>query len=123
MPSVAKQVDDFVGRQIRKRRNLLGMTQEELARALRISYQQVQKYETGANRVSAGRLFEIARSLDVNVSFFFDGAASGEPVPAPEHGGKARSSVELVRGFDDICDAPVRAAIVGLVKEISRKDR
>ena len=64
MNDLAKKVDDQVGRQIRKRRNLLGLTQEQLADALGISYQQVQKYETATNRVSAGRLFEIAAKLD-----------------------------------------------------------
>ena len=67
-----KKIDDHVGRQIRKRRNLLGLTQEQLADALGISYQQVQKYETAANRVSAGRLYEIAAKLDSDIGFFFE---------------------------------------------------
>lgn len=70
---ISCRVDDHVGARIRLRRTLLGMTQEQLAVALSISYQQIQKYETGANRVSAGRLFEIGQRLGVNVSFFFEG--------------------------------------------------
>jgi transcriptional regulator with XRE-family HTH domain len=63
-----RRVDDYVGTRIRLRRTLLGLTQEELAAALSISYQQIKKYETGANRVSAGRLFQIAQRLGIDVS-------------------------------------------------------
>ena len=72
MGKVAKRVDDHVGERIRERRTMMGLTQEHLAKALDISYQQVQKYETGANRVSAGRLFEIAKRLEVDVAYFFE---------------------------------------------------
>ncbi len=120
MSEMAKKVDDYVGRQIRKRRNLLGLTQEQLAHTLTISYQQVQKYETGANRVSAGRLFEVAGRLGVDIGFFFEGAAKAQPVRNAEHGGKARSTVELVRGFDKIENREVRSALVGLIRELGR---
>ncbi len=120
MTDLAKRVDDYVGQQIRKRRNLLGMTQEELARALKISYQQVQKYETGANRVSAGRLFEISLRLGVEVGHFFEDAADAEPVQR-EHGGKSRSTVDLVRSFDEIQSTGVRSAVVGLIRELARE--
>ena len=119
MTDLAKRVDDHVGQQIRKRRNLLGMTQEELARALKISYQQVQKYETGANRVSAGRLFEISERLGVEVSYFFENASEATPM-AREHGGKSRSTVDLVRSFDEISSPGVRSAVVGLIRELAR---
>lgn len=120
MSAEAKKVDEFVGRQIRKRRNHLGMTQEQLAHTLHISYQQVQKYETGANRVSAGRLFEIAGRLGVEIGYFYDGAAKAQPVKDLEHGGKARSTVELVRGFDQIENRDVKSALVGLIRELGR---
>ncbi|MEQ8247882.1 MAG: helix-turn-helix domain-containing protein [Alphaproteobacteria bacterium] len=121
MSDLAKKIDDHVGRQIRKRRNLLGLTQEQLADALGISYQQVQKYETAANRVSAGRLYEIAAKLDSDIGFFFDGldpSLLGTPV---EHGGKSRSTVELVRSFSEIGDGAVRSAVVGLLKDLGEK--
>jgi len=73
MSDLTKKIDDHVGRQIRKRRNLLGLTQEQLADALGTSYQQVQKYETATSRVSAGRLFEIAATLDSEIGFFSRG--------------------------------------------------
>jgi len=119
MGKLAKRVDAHVGERIRERRAMLGLTQEHLASALNISYQQVQKYETGANRVSAGRLYEIAKKLDVGVSYFFDGLdESTDPVPL-EHGGKNRSAIELVRNFAEIKDPQIRAAIGGLVKSLS----
>jgi len=66
-------VDVHVGKRIRHRRWLVGMTQQQLAESVGIKFQQIQKYETGANRVSASRLWDIAASLDVDVSFFFEG--------------------------------------------------
>lgn len=66
-------VDVHVGKRIRHRRWLVGMTQQQLAESVGIKFQQIQKYETGANRVSASRLWDIADALDVEVSFFFEG--------------------------------------------------
>jgi transcriptional regulator with XRE-family HTH domain len=68
-------VDLHVGGRVRMRRKLLGVSQEQLADALGLTFQQVQKYERGANRVSASKLYEIAKTLQVPVSFFFDGLA------------------------------------------------
>lgn len=68
-------VDLHVGARVRMRRKLLGVSQEKLAGALGLTFQQVQKYERGANRISASKLFEIARFLDVPPSYFFDGLA------------------------------------------------
>lgn len=122
MGNLAKRVDEHVGERVRLRRTQMGLTQEHLASALAISYQQIQKYETGANRVSAGRLFEIAQRLDVPMSYFFEGleAASGQPM---EHGGKNRSTIELVRNFAEIQDMGVRAAVSGLLKSLAGRPR
>lgn len=119
MSQLSKRVDAFVGERIRDRRTNLGLTQERLAGSLQISYQQVQKYETGANRISAGRLYELARLLNVNVGFFFEGLDENAPTQPMEHGGKNRSTIELVRNFSTITDTNVRAAVSGLVKSIS----
>ena len=73
-------VDVHVGKRIRHRRWLVGMTQQQLAAAVGIKFQQIQKYETGANRVSASRLWDIAAALDVQVSFFFEGIDDKESV-------------------------------------------
>ncbi len=67
------KVDGHVGRRVRERRNALGMSQETLADALGISYQQIQKYEVGADRVMASRLWDIAEALEVDVGYFFEG--------------------------------------------------
>jgi transcriptional regulator with XRE-family HTH domain len=121
MVSPSRRTDAFVGERIRDRRTVLGITQEQLAAALGISYQQVQKYETGANRVSAGRLFEIARALNVDVGHFYSGISpDAEPTPL-EHGGKARSTIELVKNFSDIGNGDVRSAISNLVKTLAKR--
>ena len=122
MGKLAKRVDAHVGERIRDRRTSLGLTQEHLANALQISYQQVQKYETGANRVSAGRLFELARTLDIDVGYFFEGLNEQTDVAPLDHGGKNRSAIELVRNFAAIEDQTVRAALSGLVKTIATPD-
>ena len=119
MGKLAKRVDAYVGERIRDRRTSLGLTQEHLASALQISYQQVQKYETGANRVSAGRLFELARILDIDVGYFFEGLNEQDDVAPLDHGGKNRSAIELVRNFAAIEKQTVRAALSGLVKTIA----
>lgn len=75
---MAHPVDVHVGKRIRHRRWLVGVTQQQLAEKVGIKFQQIQKYETGANRVSASRLWDIAESLDVDVSFFFSGIDSVE---------------------------------------------
>ena len=115
-----RRIDRHVGERIRARRAELGLTQEQLAQALQVSYQQVQKYETGANRISAGRMFEIARKLGVDVSYFFEGLGLDEAGEQPpmEHGGRQRAAIELVRKFAQIEDPHVRSAIAGLVKAI-----
>ena len=79
---MAHKVDIHVGKRIRQRRWLTGMTQQKLAEMVGIKFQQIQKYETGANRVSASRLWDIAYALDVNVAFFFDGMQSEEAAAA-----------------------------------------
>ena len=77
MPPIAKprssEVDAHVGRRIRERRREIGMSQEKLAGAIGISRQQVQRYEAGTTRVAAGRLWDIARILEVDVGYFFEG--------------------------------------------------
>ena len=117
MGILAKRVDAHVGGRIRDRRTGLGLTQEHLANALNISYQQVQKYETGANRVSAGRLYEISKILQSEVSFFFEGLDETVEAEPLGHGGKNRSTIELVRNFG------ARSAVSGLVKSIAKPDQ
>lgn len=97
-------VDVHVGKRIRHRRWMIGTTQQQLAEKVGIKFQQIQKYETGMNRVSASRLWDIARALGVSIDFFFEGLA-GEA--AGEHAGvdmpddvlSDREALELLRSY------------------------
>ena len=73
MPIRSSDVDTHVGKRVRERRKVLGMSQTKLADALGVSFQQVQKYEIGVNRVAAGRLWDMAKALEVDVGYFFEG--------------------------------------------------
>jgi transcriptional regulator with XRE-family HTH domain len=123
MGILAKRVDAHVGSRIRDRRTGQGLTQEHLANALNISYQQVQKYETGANRVSAGRLYEVSKILQSDVSFFFGGLDETAETEPLGHGGKNRSTIELVRNFGAIDNPSIRSAVSGLVKSIVKPEK
>ncbi|MFQ6547798.1 helix-turn-helix domain-containing protein [Aestuariibius sp. 2305UL40-4] len=94
-------VDVHVGKRIRHRRWTLGTTQQQLAEEVGIKFQQIQKYETGTNRVSASRLWDIARALDVPVAFFFEGldSSSEEPAQLPTDILADREALELVRSY------------------------
>jgi transcriptional regulator with XRE-family HTH domain len=115
---ISHRVGDHVGERIRIRRTEMGLTQDELARQLAISYQQVQKYETGANRISAGRLYEIALKLTTDVSYFFEGFDSGRVTGQMAHGGHNRAAIELVRNFHEIKDENLRSAVANLLKAL-----
>ncbi|MCC5985050.1 MAG: helix-turn-helix transcriptional regulator [Rhodobacteraceae bacterium] len=94
-------VDVHVGKRIRQRRWMLGMTQQQLAEAVGIKFQQIQKYETGTNRVSASRLWDVAHALDVSISFFFEGLdqqANGA-TDMPEELLENREAMHLVRAY------------------------
>lgn len=93
----ASLVDHHVGARIRERRTMLGLSQQQLAKMIGVTYQQAHKYERGLNRISAGRLFEIAQVLDVPVAFFFEGLQPGseaQPVSS-----RQRMFLELARNF------------------------
>ena len=101
-------VDVHVGKRIRHRRWMVGMTQQQLGEAVGIKFQQIQKYETGMNRVSASRLWDIADALDVSVSFFFEGYEEGKTdtsASADKSGSKTgdlladKEALELVRSY------------------------
>lgn len=93
-------VDVHVGQKIRHRRWLVGMTQQQLADAVGIKFQQIQKYETGANRVSASRLWDISQALDVMPSYFFDGLQQEESASAGDDDMLNRKeTLELLRTY------------------------
>lgn len=115
----AVEIDTHVGERIRNRRVLMGLTQEQLGDALNISYQQIQKYETGANRVSAGRLYMISRILEIPVSQLFDGLGQASVEPMSQG---SRNVIELVRSFSKIRDDKTRSAVMSLVRALAEKD-
>jgi len=133
----ASPIDVHVGGRVRLRRTLLGMSQEKLGEALGLTFQQIQKYERGVNRIGASRLFDLARVLDVPIGFFFDDMAA-------ELGGNAatrsraaaygfaegqdafeddtlhrRETLELVRAYYRITDPSVRKRVFDLIKTLS----
>ncbi|HWE74630.1 MAG TPA: helix-turn-helix transcriptional regulator [Stellaceae bacterium] len=123
-------VDIHVGSRVRLRRTLLGMSQEKLGDALGLTFQQVQKYERGANRVGASRLYDLSRVLDVPVSYFFEefGDASaaqnaaGESTagdPYQSNPMMKRETLELVRAYLKIADPQIKRRVFELTKALA----
>ena len=119
----AKKVDVHVGDRLRQRRSMMGYTQESLAPLLNLSHPQVQKYETGANRISAGRLYELAKTLGVTIGFFFEGFDEEMPAGEPKHGGTNRSAIEVAQNFAEIKDPAVKSTLSSLVKMLASHER
>ena len=119
-------IDAQVGLNIRRRRLLLGLSLQSLAAAVRIGYQQLQRYEVGRDRVASSRLFDIARALHVPIDYFFDGAgnAYNEQRQASHDGGRdpmlKRETLELVRAYDNISDPRIRRSLLNMMKAISQ---
>lgn len=130
----ASPVDKHVGTRLRQRRTLLGVSQEKLGDALGVTFQQVQKYERGINRIGAGRLFEMSNILDVPVAFFYEGydgeiadnrievmngdgpnSLDGDPM-------KHRETLELVRYYYGIKDVKLRKQVLDLLKSVAGVD-
>jgi len=110
------RVDAAIGERIRRRRVELGLTQDQLAGRLGVSYQQIQKYERGANRISASRLYALARRLDVVPGYFYgDLDAPGECLA---HGGCDQPGRELARYGAAVRDERVRTTVTGLLRAV-----
>ncbi len=124
-------IDIHVGSRIRLRRTMLGMSQEKLGESLGITFQQIQKYEKGTNRVGASRLQNISNVLNVPVSFFFEDAPGDNPAGGPTGMAEANSSnyvvdflsssegLQLNRAFVQISDTKVRRKVIELVKALA----
>ena len=134
-------IDVHVGARIRQRRTSLGMSQEKLGDALKLTFQQIQKYERGTNRVGASRLYDLCRVFDVTADFFFEGLPNFEHVQGFTGGAPSwydqpafaekqapfgqdeppanRELAELVRAFGKITDPKVRERILDLVKSLA----
>ena len=123
-------IDIHVGSRIRLRRTILKMSQEKLADQLGITFQQVQKYENGSNRVGASRLYAISQILGTEVSYFYEGYEAGERFEGVEAAEgvdkidqhlKSRETVELVKGYYSIEDKAVRRKILDMIKSFGEK--
>lgn len=117
MDSRHRQIEQSVGARIRLRRTQLGYTQQQLAERLDVTYQQVHKYERGANRISAARLFDLSDALGVDVSYFFEDVANGQDSSMPEH---QRLGLDLARNFSTISDSQCREALARLCRAIAK---
>jgi transcriptional regulator with XRE-family HTH domain len=122
---MAHHVDVHVGKRIRHRRWMIGLTQQQLAGRVGIKFQQIQKYETGANRVSASRLWDIADALDVAVPFFFEGLV-GETARDTAPAGSVdllsdREALELVRSYYALPDTQ-RRRFLDLARALAETD-
>lgn len=124
-------IDIHVGQRLRLRRTLLGLSQETLGEAVGITFQQLQKYERGANRISASRLFNLSQVMGVPVTFFFEdlpsqGPRLGDDLPPSEtqefESMARRETLELVRAYYRIPEESVRRRAFELVKALSGED-
>jgi transcriptional regulator with XRE-family HTH domain len=125
-------VDKYVGSRVRMRRIMLGMSQEKLGEALGLTFQQVQKYEKGTNRIGASRIQQISGILQVPVSFLFEGGPGGAPnadgsteATSPAYVSDFLATSEglaLTRAFTRISDAKLRRSIVDLVEQIATRE-
>ncbi len=128
-------VDIHVGRRVRMRRTLLGMSQTTLGEAIGLTFQQMQKYEKGTNRISASRLFDLSRVLDVPLEYFFDDMPTAVAASSPtQGGGKAkkppgyeldpmakRETLELVREYYKITDPEIRKHLFEMTKTLGER--
>lgn len=133
MNSSPHLVDVYVGARLRARRTLLGMTQENLGEAVGLTFQQIQKYERGTNRIVASRLYEFAKVLNIQVSYFFDGYEYSNPLNSHKNVDEdetayeiepilTRSSLELIRKYSTISDPNKKKLVQDLVKTLSLKE-
>ena len=125
----ANPIDAQVGNRVRLRRMLIGMSQERLGELLGLTFQQVQKYEKGVNRIGAGRLFEVSRILDVPIDYFYEGA-NGQGVGGQAHANAQNAppimefvasgeGLQLSLAFMRIKDPKVRKRMLELVKSLA----
>ena len=122
---MTNDIDLHVGKRLRRRRRLLGLTQQQLAESVGIRFQQIQKYECGANRVSASRLFDLAESLDVPVQYFYEGLSKRDEM----HGDETlaadvlsqKETVDLIRAYYRLGERP-RKRLLELAKSLEPEE-
>ena len=122
---MANDIDLYVGKRLRRRRRLLGLTQHDLAVEVGVRFQQIQKYECGANRITTSRLYELSRALNVSVQYFFEGLADMDEPRAPANDVEAiagdifsqKETLELVRAYYRLGERP-RRRLLDLAKAL-----
>ena len=124
---MADETDLHVGQRLRRRRRLLGMTQQELASQVGVRFQQIQKYECGANRITASRLYDLARAMNVSVQYFFDGMVTASAMPNAANDAEQmegdilsqKETLELVRAYYRLGERP-RRRLLELAKALEQ---
>ena len=118
---MATDIDLHLGRRLRRRRRLLGLTQQQLANQVGIRFQQIQKYECGANRISAARLWQLAEALESSVAYFYDGLEEAlEKTATPSSGGEMYSrkeTLDLIQAYYQLGERP-RRRLLDLAKSL-----
>ena len=118
---MATEIDLHLGKRLRRRRRLLGLTQQQLAMHVGIRFQQIQKYECGANRISAARLWQLAEALETPVSYFFDGLAEAmerrETPPERSDMYSRKETIDLIQAYYPLEERP-RRRLLDLAKSL-----
>lgn len=122
---MSEEIDEHLGRRLRRRRRLLGLTQHQLADACGVRFQQIQKYECGANRISAARLWQLSEALEVPVGYFYDGlseaAQQQHALREGEGGGEMfarKETMDLIRAYYQLGERP-RRRLLDLAKSLN----
>jgi transcriptional regulator with XRE-family HTH domain len=121
---MGNDIDLHLGKRLRRRRRLLGLTQQQLAGSVGVRFQQIQKYECGANRISAARLWSLSEALEVPIGYFYDGLTSSshqEPVSERAEGGEVlarKETLDLVRAYYQLGERP-RRRLLDLAKSLN----
>ena len=119
---MGNDIDVHLGKRLRRRRRLLGLTQQQLAGSVGVRFQQIQKYECGANRISAARLWSLSEALEVPVGYFYDGLSEPvrRPVEAAADGGEMfarKETLDLIRAYYQLSERP-RRRLLDLAKSL-----
>lgn len=122
---MADDIDLHLGRRLRRRRRLLGLTQQQLAVQVGIRFQQIQKYECGANRISAARLWQLAEALETPIAYFYEGLAEAMEADAPTpKGGEVfsrKETLDLIQAYYQLDERP-RRRLLDLAKSLHAGD-
>ena len=122
---MSNEIDLHLGKRLRRRRRLLGLTQQQLAGAVGVRFQQIQKYECGANRISAARLWQLSEALEVPIGYFYDGLSNGSAIEhVPERTDSSgemlarKETLDLIRAYYQLGERP-RRRLLDLAKSLN----